>query len=229
MFTSESSSPNSERAWSDTLSHLNVGIPWPQVWFTIGTFLIAPTGDETWFMLVHRALMLNGKESMDKECRPGGHQTESLLHLLSCPQLWPIRHFVIDLLRAMGTAESVTDCELLWLLGMTPKGELLPSTHEAVIRLYWRHVYAAMTRLKFDNEPFSVNWKQILQHGDFVLPASAAKQASTILLLQQQGVNFHHLHSEDSASSLMGNSHINENDNGNDNTRFPRPLNIYYS
>eukprot|EP00965_Chrysotila_dentata_P090927 3000991-Pleurochrysis_carterae.AAC.2 len=37
-------------------------------------------------------------------------------------------------------------------MGVHTNGELLPSTHMAIIRLYWRHVDAAMTRLKFDKE-----------------------------------------------------------------------------
>eukprot|EP00965_Chrysotila_dentata_P068101 2252380-Pleurochrysis_carterae.AAC.2 len=56
----------------------------------------------------------------------------------------------------MGT-KGVIDYELTWLAGLHTTGEQLPSTHLAVIRLYWRHVYAAMPRLKFDKDPFSIN------------------------------------------------------------------------
>eukprot|EP00965_Chrysotila_dentata_P038809 1289817-Pleurochrysis_carterae.AAC.1 len=103
----------------------------------------------------------------------------------------------------MGTT-GVIDYELTWLAGVHTTGKLLPSTHIAVIRLYWRHVYAAMTRLKFDKEPFSVNvvntgiactlYSRLLayQHslairfykqrysskGNYILPASTAKRFS---------------------------------------------------
>eukprot|EP00965_Chrysotila_dentata_P258559 6213263-Pleurochrysis_carterae.AAC.3 len=60
----------------------------------------------------------------------------------------------MELFNAMGTT-GVTDSDSTWLLGMSSQGELLPPTHLAIIRLYWRHVYAAMTRLKLDKEPFS--------------------------------------------------------------------------
>eukprot|EP00965_Chrysotila_dentata_P074457 2458455-Pleurochrysis_carterae.AAC.1 len=61
----------------------------------------------------------------------------------------------------MGTT-GVKDYELTWLAGVHTTGELLPSTHMAVLRLYWRHVYAAMIRTKFDKEPFSINAAKVL-------------------------------------------------------------------
>eukprot|EP00965_Chrysotila_dentata_P136303 4506716-Pleurochrysis_carterae.AAC.2 len=57
----------------------------------------------------------------------------------------------------MGSTEHVAITELTWNLGMNSKRELLPSTHQAVLRLFWRHVYAAISRLKFGKEPFSAN------------------------------------------------------------------------
>eukprot|EP00965_Chrysotila_dentata_P175641 5798157-Pleurochrysis_carterae.AAC.1 len=41
----------------------------------------------------------------------------------------------------------------------------MPSTHLSLLRIYWRHVYAAMTRLKLDGAPFSTNSAAILQRG----------------------------------------------------------------
>eukprot|EP00965_Chrysotila_dentata_P107486 3551188-Pleurochrysis_carterae.AAC.1 len=65
IFTPDTSPPNSEKAWSDRLSHLNVNIPWPKIWASVGTFLTTPTDEKTWFKLIHRALMLNGKQKTD--------------------------------------------------------------------------------------------------------------------------------------------------------------------
>jgi len=38
---------------------------------------------------------------------------------------------------------------------MTKTGSLLDPAHHAIIRIHWRHVYAAMARLKYDGETFS--------------------------------------------------------------------------
>eukprot|EP00965_Chrysotila_dentata_P160258 5292261-Pleurochrysis_carterae.AAC.2 len=99
--------------------------------------------------------MVNGKETTDKECRLCDYHTESQLHLLGCPKLAHIQQFVLSLLEAMGTKKLSTHPELTWLLGLDAKGSLLPSTHLALLRIYWRHVYAAMVRVKYDNEEFS--------------------------------------------------------------------------
>eukprot|EP00965_Chrysotila_dentata_P244928 6206251-Pleurochrysis_carterae.AAC.1 len=82
----------------------------------------------------------------------------------------------------------------------------MPSTHLSLLRIYWRHVYAAMTRLKLDGVPFSTNsvkreisrtfYMRILayQHsrtllfyrrrfssvGNYILPESAVKQIEPI-------------------------------------------------
>eukprot|EP00965_Chrysotila_dentata_P091123 3008659-Pleurochrysis_carterae.AAC.1 len=156
-----------------------------------------------WFKLIHRALMLNGKQENDRECRLCGHHDESQLHLLMCPKLCPIRQFVLELICAMDT-KGVIDNELTWLAGIHISGELLPPTHLAIIRLCWRHVYAAMTRQKFDMEPLSISsvktnisrtlYSRLLayQHlltirfyrrrysatGNYILPASAAHRFS---------------------------------------------------
>eukprot|EP00965_Chrysotila_dentata_P256650 6212617-Pleurochrysis_carterae.AAC.3 len=50
---------------------------------------------------------------------------------------------------------SLVHPELTWLLGMTKTGQILDPAHLAIIRIYWRHVYAAMVRLKYEGEPFS--------------------------------------------------------------------------
>eukprot|EP00965_Chrysotila_dentata_P170426 5625245-Pleurochrysis_carterae.AAC.1 len=55
----------------------------------------------------------------------------------------------------MGLDTSLIHPELTWLLGMTKTGQLLDPAHHAVIRIHWRHVYAAMVRLKYDGEAFS--------------------------------------------------------------------------
>eukprot|EP00965_Chrysotila_dentata_P053097 1762032-Pleurochrysis_carterae.AAC.4 len=57
----------------------------------------------------------------------------------------------------MGVPDNARYNELTWLFGMTADGVLTPSTHLSVLHIYWRHVYAAMTRLKLDGVPFSTN------------------------------------------------------------------------
>eukprot|EP00965_Chrysotila_dentata_P038471 1278411-Pleurochrysis_carterae.AAC.2 len=99
--------------------------------------------------------MVNGKEAINKECRLCNFHTESQLHLLGCSKLLSIQQFVLSLFEAMGTNESSTHPELTWLLGLDAKGSLLPPAHLALVRIYWRHVYAAMVRVKYDNEEFS--------------------------------------------------------------------------
>eukprot|EP00965_Chrysotila_dentata_P072646 2400934-Pleurochrysis_carterae.AAC.1 len=102
--------------------------------------------------------MVNGKGASNKGCRLCGFHTESQLHLLSCPKLSPIQEFVSSLfINAMGTDTSEIHAELTWLLGITNKGALLPSTHLATLRSYWKHVYAAMVRVKYDEDKFSLN------------------------------------------------------------------------
>eukprot|EP00965_Chrysotila_dentata_P026339 872972-Pleurochrysis_carterae.AAC.1 len=149
--------------------------------------------------------MVFTRRVFDKECRLCGHHDESQFHLLLCPKLLPIRQFVLKPFGAMGT-KGVTDNELTWLAGVHINGELLPSTHLAVIRLYWHQVYAAITRQKFDNEPLSTNavqtsfsrtlYSRLLAHqhllttrfyrrrylatGNYTLPATAADRFSPI-------------------------------------------------
>eukprot|EP00965_Chrysotila_dentata_P027858 925877-Pleurochrysis_carterae.AAC.1 len=55
----------------------------------------------------------------------------------------------------MGLDASLIHPELTWLLGMTKAGSLLDPAYHAIIRIHWRHVYAAMVRLKYDGEAFS--------------------------------------------------------------------------
>eukprot|EP00965_Chrysotila_dentata_P220246 6191658-Pleurochrysis_carterae.AAC.1 len=57
----------------------------------------------------------------------------------------------------MGTGRTSLHNELTWLFGIDSKGTLLPATHLALVRIYWRHVYAAMVRNKYDGDVFSPN------------------------------------------------------------------------
>eukprot|EP00965_Chrysotila_dentata_P036094 1201782-Pleurochrysis_carterae.AAC.1 len=154
IFTPESKPPNAEKAWDLRLTHTNVSINWPAVWSSVGTFLTTPADEKTWFKLVHRALRVNGKEDDNKSCRLCGYHTESQLHLLQCPTLLPVREYVIELFAAMGVSNDTQYNELTWLLGMSADGTLLPPAHVGVVRIFWRHAYAAMTRLKLDGDPF---------------------------------------------------------------------------
>eukprot|EP00965_Chrysotila_dentata_P207541 6184184-Pleurochrysis_carterae.AAC.1 len=65
----------------------------------------------------------------------------------------------------MNTSMSAIHIELTWLFGLDTKGTLLPSTHLALVRIYWRHFYAAMVRLKYDDDIFSPSLvKQNIAH-----------------------------------------------------------------
>eukprot|EP00965_Chrysotila_dentata_P200735 6180142-Pleurochrysis_carterae.AAC.1 len=55
----------------------------------------------------------------------------------------------------MGLDILLIQTELTWLLGMTKTGQLLPTAYLAVIRIHWRHVYAAMVRQRIDGDAFS--------------------------------------------------------------------------
>mmetsp|Transcript_25783 Transcript_25783/g.56517 ORF Transcript_25783/g.56517 Transcript_25783/m.56517 type:complete len:209 (-) Transcript_25783:513-1139(-) len=173
------------------LSHCGICIDWPLVWSSVGTFLTTPVDEKTWFKLAHRGLMVNGEETSSTECRLCDFHMESQLHLLSCPKLAPVQKFVSSVLEAMGTGlglglglglgpklapvqkfvSSVLEAmgtnlseihvELTWLLGIDTNGNILPSTHLALIRIYWRHVYAVMVRVKYDGDKFSL--KQVKQ------------------------------------------------------------------
>eukprot|EP00965_Chrysotila_dentata_P239840 6203339-Pleurochrysis_carterae.AAC.2 len=106
----------------------------------------------------------------------------------------------------MGVPNNTRYNEPTWLLGMSADGVLMPSTHLCVLRVYWRHVYAAMTRLKLEGDPFSSSFVKreiartfymcllAYQHGrsllfyrrrfsslgNYTLPESAAKQVEPI-------------------------------------------------
>eukprot|EP00965_Chrysotila_dentata_P034615 1152869-Pleurochrysis_carterae.AAC.1 len=155
FFTPDSMPPNCEEAWNVRLSLNGISIDWARVWSSVGSFLTTPTDEKVWFKLVHRGLMVNGKESTNKSCRLCNHNNESQLHLLHCPALNTIKQYVTQLLQAMGLDASLIHTELTWLLGMNKTGSLLDSALLAVIRIHWRHVYAAMVRLKYDGETFS--------------------------------------------------------------------------
>eukprot|EP00965_Chrysotila_dentata_P099130 3277612-Pleurochrysis_carterae.AAC.1 len=57
----------------------------------------------------------------------------------------------------MGTNSLTIHTELTWLLGIDNTGKLLPATHLAIVRIYWKHVYAAMVRVKYDGDVFSAS------------------------------------------------------------------------
>jgi len=57
----------------------------------------------------------------------------------------------------MGTDRTTLHNELTWLFGIDSKGTLLHATHLALVRIYWRHVYAAMVRNKYDDDVLSPN------------------------------------------------------------------------
>eukprot|EP00965_Chrysotila_dentata_P104724 3459002-Pleurochrysis_carterae.AAC.1 len=155
IFTPESKPPNCEEAWNTRLSLNGISINWAEVWSSVGSFLTTPTDEKVWFKLVHRGLMVNGKESINKNCRLCNYSNESQLHLMHCPALYMIKQYVALLLQAMGLNTSLIHPELTWLLGMTKTGQLLDPAHHAIIRIHWRHVYAAMVRLQYDGEAFS--------------------------------------------------------------------------
>eukprot|EP00965_Chrysotila_dentata_P065276 2163201-Pleurochrysis_carterae.AAC.1 len=121
-----------------------MSIDWAKVWSSVGSFLTTPTDEKVWFKLVHRGLMVNGEESTNKNCRLCNYNNESQLHLLHCPALHTVKQYVTLLLQAMGLDTSQIHTELTWLLGMNKTGSLLDPAHLAVIRIHWRHVYAAM-------------------------------------------------------------------------------------
>eukprot|EP00965_Chrysotila_dentata_P123442 4079643-Pleurochrysis_carterae.AAC.1 len=58
---------------------------------------------------------------------------------------------------AMGTSPHAVHSELTWLLGIDNKGALLSATHLAILRIFWRHVYAAMVCVKYDGDTFLPN------------------------------------------------------------------------
>eukprot|EP00965_Chrysotila_dentata_P257916 6213043-Pleurochrysis_carterae.AAC.1 len=155
IFTPKSKPPNCEEAWNSRLSINGISIDWAGVWSSVGTFLTTPTDEKVWFKLIHRGLMVNGKESVNKNCRLCNHSNESQLHLMHCPTLNIIKQFVTQLLQAAGLDPSLIHPELTWLLGMTKAGRLLDPAYHAIIRIHWRHVYAAMVRVKYDGETFS--------------------------------------------------------------------------
>eukprot|EP00965_Chrysotila_dentata_P188740 6172922-Pleurochrysis_carterae.AAC.1 len=137
------------------LSLNGISIDWAGVWSSAGSFLTTPTDEKVWFKLVHRGLMVNGKEYVNKDCRLCDHNNESQLHLMHCPALASIRQYVTQLLQAMDLDTSLIHQELTWLLEMTKTGQLLDPAHHAIIRIHWRHVYAAMVRLKYNGKVFS--------------------------------------------------------------------------
>eukprot|EP00965_Chrysotila_dentata_P156644 5175309-Pleurochrysis_carterae.AAC.1 len=61
------------------------------------------------------------------------------------------------MLEAIGTDPLTIHTELTWLLGIDNTGKLLPATHLAILRIYWKHVYAAMVRVKYDGDVFSAS------------------------------------------------------------------------
>eukprot|EP00965_Chrysotila_dentata_P202393 6181098-Pleurochrysis_carterae.AAC.2 len=113
--------------------------------------------EKVWFKLVHRGLMVNGKEVNNKNCRLCGHINKPQLHLLHCPNLNDTKQSdVVQLLQAMDLDVTSIHPELTWLLGMTKIGQLLSPACLAIIRIHWKHaVYAAMVRLKYDGDAFS--------------------------------------------------------------------------
>eukprot|EP00965_Chrysotila_dentata_P048098 1595470-Pleurochrysis_carterae.AAC.1 len=157
IFSPESKPPNAEAAWNARLTHCQLQIDWPRIWSSIGTFLTTPADEKTWFKLIHRGLMVNGKEAANKECRLCGFHNESQLHLVCCPKLASVQSFVLSLIKEMDTRLSTIHVELTWLFGVDTRGTLLPPTHLALLRIYWRHVYAAMVKVKHDGDIFSPN------------------------------------------------------------------------
>eukprot|EP00965_Chrysotila_dentata_P212402 6187005-Pleurochrysis_carterae.AAC.2 len=65
IFSPQSKPPNAEAAWNARLTHCHITIDWPKVWSSVGTFLTTPADEKTWFKLVHRGLMVNGKETIN--------------------------------------------------------------------------------------------------------------------------------------------------------------------
>eukprot|EP00965_Chrysotila_dentata_P166947 5512486-Pleurochrysis_carterae.AAC.1 len=54
----------------------------------------------------------------------------------------------------MGTDPPAIHTKLTWLIGIDNKGKLLPATRLAILRIYWKHVYAAMVRVRYDGHVF---------------------------------------------------------------------------
>eukprot|EP00965_Chrysotila_dentata_P190622 6174008-Pleurochrysis_carterae.AAC.1 len=110
----------------------------------------------------------------------------------------------------MGTHPLAIHIELTWLLGTDNKGKLLPATHLAILRIYWKHVYAAMVRAKYDGDMFSASVvtqniarsfycrilayqhmcllhffkRRFSHHGKCMLPQTEAKQMAPIGILR---------------------------------------------
>eukprot|EP00965_Chrysotila_dentata_P229771 6197386-Pleurochrysis_carterae.AAC.3 len=84
IFIPDSKPPNCEEAWNTRLSLNGISIDWAEVWSSVGSFLSTPTDEKVWFKLVHRGLRVDGKESINKNCRLCNYSNESQKHVRSC-------------------------------------------------------------------------------------------------------------------------------------------------
>eukprot|EP00965_Chrysotila_dentata_P002338 76339-Pleurochrysis_carterae.AAC.7 len=82
--------PKAEAAWDTRLAHCGINIDWQAICSSIGNFFTTPADAKIWFKFVLRGLVVNGKETSNKVCRPCDLHRVSQLHLLSCPKLLPI-------------------------------------------------------------------------------------------------------------------------------------------
>eukprot|EP00965_Chrysotila_dentata_P259145 6213457-Pleurochrysis_carterae.AAC.4 len=160
LFSPETKPPNLQGAWNTRLNHCGININWPVVWSSVGTFLTTPANDKTWFKLVHRGLMVNGKESTGKECRLCNFHAESQVHLLTCVKLSEVRQLVASLLMAMGMKPAEIHDELTWLLGINSNGNLLP--------------LLILPFCESTGDTYTQQWRRFSHSSNYKLPKSAA-------------------------------------------------------
>ena len=152
LFTKPTEPPNCEMAWN---SRLGLTLPWDEIWASLGTFLLNPRDEYTWFRFLHRGLFVMTKQNtLTSSCRFCRRCHERLQHLPSCKTLLPLRKLVRRFLKAMriDLTSLSKNPKLLFGFGLDKDNKVITCKASlSLLRLFWRVMYRHLTRISEDS------------------------------------------------------------------------------
>ena len=155
--------PSCETNWPISWRRHGLGqlkVNWRRVWSNVGTKLSDPTEEKAWRRLLHRAIDARNRHpatranpNPDHTCRLRcGCQDESMLHMLTCPRVWPFWEECFTFCEKV-LGEKI-DRRQFWLeaviFNVNERGEQLKETTRAFLRHAIRWWYADLTAIQWD-------------------------------------------------------------------------------
>jgi hypothetical protein len=169
--------PNCEKNWYTKIhQHISpsLRIPWGKIWRSLGTPLSDPTEEKAARKLLHRAWNAKNRhpKERDHSCRLGCGATESMLHMIACPNARPLWLACLKFCRDVLKERQGPNVIMSVIFGTVGPDELMTEAGLAFIRHALSKYYRDVTLIH--TKKLRIHWTRtfrdaLLSYRDAVL------------------------------------------------------------